>query len=143
MTGGLAANSSRSVPDGPGASSDGKLSRCIVAAAPLREAGAMPDAPARIAVVTGATSGIGRVTAERLAKQGWTVLCTGRNAQRGHDAVGVIRHASGNRHVDFLQADLSSIAATKALGAIILGRHPRIDLLINNAGALFDRRRQT
>ena len=103
----------------------------------------MPDAPARIAVVTGATSGIGRVTAERLAKQGWTVLCTGRNAQRGHDAVGAIRHASGNRHVDFLQADLSSIAATKALGAIILGRHPRIDLLINNAGALFDRRRQT
>jgi retinol dehydrogenase-12 len=103
----------------------------------------MPDAPARIAVVTGATSGIGRVTAERLAQQGWTVLCIGRDPQRGHDAVNAIRQATGNRHVDFLQADLSSIAATKAIGAMILDRHRKIDLLINNAGALFSRRRQS
>ena len=103
----------------------------------------MPDAPARIAVVTGATSGIGRVTAERLAKQGWTVLCVGRSAQRGHDAVNAIRQATGNRHVDFLQADLSSIVATKAIGAMIRDRHPRVDLLINNAGALFSRRRRS
>ena len=103
----------------------------------------MTEANARIAVVTGATSGIGQVTAERLAQQGWTVLCVGRNPERGHDAVNAIRQASGNRHVDFLQADLSSIVATKAIGAMIRDRHPRIDLLINNAGALFSRRRQS
>jgi len=103
----------------------------------------MPDANARIAVVTGATSGIGQATAERLAKQGWAVLCVGRSPQRGHEAVNAIRQATGNRHVDFLQADLSSIVATKAIGAMIRDRHPRIDLLINNAGAIFSRRRQS
>src|SRR5262245_6706852 len=101
----------------------------------------MAEAINRVAVVSGATSGIGRDTAIELARQGWTVLCVGRDPRRGSETIADIRKASGNRSAEFLQADLSSIAATKALGAIIRDRHKRLDLLINNAGAIFDRRR--
>jgi NAD(P)-dependent dehydrogenase (short-subunit alcohol dehydrogenase family) len=103
----------------------------------------MNQSSAPVAVVTGATSGIGRVTATELARQGWAVLCVGRDAARGAETLSAIRDATGGRGAEFLQADLSSIAATKALGGIIRERHPRLDLLINNAGSLFTQRHET
>ena len=103
----------------------------------------MTETSAPVAVVTGATSGIGRVTALELARAGWTVLCVGRDAGRGAETLAEIRAVAGDRRAEFLQADLSSIAAGKALGAIILDRRPRLDLLVNNAGTLFDRRQES
>jgi NAD(P)-dependent dehydrogenase (short-subunit alcohol dehydrogenase family) len=103
----------------------------------------MTETSAPVAVVTGATSGIGRVTALELARAGWTVLCVGRDAGRGAETLAEIRAAAGDRRAEFLQADLSSIAAGKALGAIIRDRRPRLDLLVNNAGTLFDRRQES
>ncbi|MFO1055521.1 MAG: SDR family NAD(P)-dependent oxidoreductase [Dongiaceae bacterium] len=100
----------------------------------------MTESSAPTAVVTGATSGIGRVVALDLARQGWTVLCVGRDAGRGAETLAEIEAAAGSRRAEFLQADLSSIAAGKALGTMIRDRRPRLDLLVNNAGSLFDRR---
>jgi NAD(P)-dependent dehydrogenase (short-subunit alcohol dehydrogenase family) len=103
----------------------------------------MTQGSSPVAVVTGATSGIGRVVATELARKGWSVLCVGRDAARGAETLAEIRAAAGDRRAEFLQADLSSIAATRALGSIIRDRHRRLDLLINNAGSYFSQRRET
>src|SRR5512146_1861859 len=103
----------------------------------------MTQSTSLVAVVTGATSGIGRVVATELARKGWSVLCVGRDAARGGETLAEIRAAIGDRRAEFLQADLSSIAATRGLGGIIRDRHRRLDLLINDAGSYFSQRRET
>jgi NAD(P)-dependent dehydrogenase (short-subunit alcohol dehydrogenase family) len=89
-------------------------------------------ATVRRALVTGATSGIGRAIAEALAGQGTHVLITGRDSRRGEEVVAAIRAARGR--VDFIPADLSSapsIANLAAQGEKVLGG---VDILVNNAG---------
>ncbi len=86
----------------------------------------------RRALVTGATSGIGRAIAEALAAQGTQVLITGRDSRRGEEVVAAIRAAYGK--ADFVVADLSSPQSVINLAAQaekILGG---VDILINNAG---------
>lgn len=86
----------------------------------------------RRALVTGATSGIGRTVAEALATQGAHVLVTGRDGLRGEEVVAGIRAANGRG--DFVSADLSSIRSVSNLAAQaekILGG---VDILVNNAG---------
>ena len=85
------------------------------------------------ALVTGATSGIGRVVAGKLAERGAHVVITGRNAERGEQAVKEIRAAGGT--ADFVAADLADTASVRALAeqAVALGGG-HVDVLINNAG---------
>lgn len=92
------------------------------------------DFSGKIALVTGATSGIGRTVATRLAERGAHVIITGRNQARGDEAVTAIRGAGGR--ADFVAADLGSLASVRALAteAVRLGGG-RVDILINNAGA--------
>ena len=94
-------------------------------------------------LVTGATAGIGFVTACELARRGATVVIVGRHMTRGVHAVEAIQRASGNASVAFLPADLSSLADVRALAAQFLARHDRLDVLVNNAGALFAVRRES
>src|SRR5262245_31602903 len=91
-------------------------------------------------LVTGATSGIGLVTARALAQQGATVLAVGRNAERGTAVVRDIIQATGNTRVELLLADLAVQAQVRQLAAVVQQRFPRLDVLINNAGAIFMRR---
>jgi NAD(P)-dependent dehydrogenase (short-subunit alcohol dehydrogenase family) len=86
------------------------------------------------ALVTGATSGIGRVVAGKLAQRGAHVIISGRNTERGERAVQEIRAAGGT--ADFVAADLADTASVRALAkqAITLGGG-HVDVLINNAGA--------
>ncbi|MGW7673276.1 SDR family NAD(P)-dependent oxidoreductase [Streptomyces sp. NPDC054775] len=84
------------------------------------------------ALVTGSTSGIGRATAQRLAREGAHVIVSGRHADRGQEVVAEIRAAGGK--ADFVAADLSSAEGARLLAeeaAMITGQ---IDILVNNAG---------
>lgn len=93
-------------------------------------------------VITGATSGIGEVAAIRLAEKGARIVFTARDKARADDTMAALRKASPNAEHAFYMADLSLLAEMKRVGAE-LAREPRIDVLINNAGALFNKRQET
>ncbi|HLZ21648.1 MAG TPA: SDR family oxidoreductase [Ktedonobacterales bacterium] len=97
----------------------------------------------RVCVVTGATSGIGYVTARELARRGATVTVVGRNRDRTARCVAQIRQETGSEAVDSLLADLSSMTQVRALAEAVKARHTRLDVLVNNAGAIFLTRHTT
>ena len=90
----------------------------------------------RVAVVTGASSGIGKEAARALAAAGWQVIATGRDPARSAAAAQDIRAASAGGRVDMLLADLSLLAEAARLARDIAAITPRLDLLINNAGGM-------
>ena len=94
----------------------------------------------RIAIITGFTSGIGFETALGLARLGWRVVGIGRSAAKGRQVSEIIRAQTGNPSVSFHTADLASVADCRALGAQLCRLYPAIDLLINNAGGIFNKR---
>jgi NAD(P)-dependent dehydrogenase (short-subunit alcohol dehydrogenase family) len=89
----------------------------------------------RVALITGASSGIGKQAALALAAQGFRIIGTGRDAQRMAAAEAEIR-AAGNGDVTMLQADLSLLADAKRLADEVTRLTPRLDLLLNNAGGM-------
>jgi NAD(P)-dependent dehydrogenase (short-subunit alcohol dehydrogenase family) len=91
----------------------------------------------KVCLVTGATSGIGRVAAIELARRGAHVILVGRSAQKCADTQAEIRAARQDARVDTLIADLSSLGETKRLAQEVRERYPRLDVLLNNAGAMF------
>jgi retinol dehydrogenase-12 len=97
----------------------------------------------RICLITGATSGIGLVTARELAACGATVAMVGRNETKTRAAVEAIRQQTGNAEVDYLLADLSSQAAVRGVADAFQRRYGALHVLVNNAGAVFMRRQQT
>jgi NAD(P)-dependent dehydrogenase (short-subunit alcohol dehydrogenase family) len=104
----------------------------------------MGTAPARlldgrVCMVTGATSGIGAVTARELARLGAEVVVVGRDGGRCAREVERILEAGGR--AEALVADLSSQASVRALAERFGRRHGRLDVLVNNAGAYFAHRR--
>jgi NAD(P)-dependent dehydrogenase (short-subunit alcohol dehydrogenase family) len=94
----------------------------------------------KICLITGATSGIGLVTARALAQQGATVVLVGRNPERTIATVSRIRQATGNPHVEYFMADLSAQAQVHQLAEEFQRRFARLDVLVNNAGAFFAKR---
>jgi len=92
----------------------------------------------RIALVTGASRGIGGATAAGLAEAGMSVFCLSRNSPR--DAS---RSAGGNGRLEFLPCDLSSPASIRAAAAELRKRTDRLNLLINGAAVLTDKRTVT
>ena len=86
-------------------------------------------------VVTGANSGIGKETALGLARMGARVVLVCRNPQKGEAALADIQRQTGSSHLDLLIADMSSFGSVRALAGQIRQRYPRLDVLINNAGA--------
>jgi NAD(P)-dependent dehydrogenase (short-subunit alcohol dehydrogenase family) len=99
----------------------------------------MSAQPQRVAVVTGASAGIGKATARALAALGWRVIGVGRDPGRCAAAEAEIRAAAtGSANVRFIRADLSLMAETKRVAAEIAALTPRIDVLINNAGGVRD-----
>ena len=96
----------------------------------------------KVCIVTGATSGIGFVTAETLATKGARVILVGRDRARADAALARIKRRVAGAAVESEIADLSRLDEVRSLGSR-LAALPRIDVLINNAGAMFQRRRTT
>ena len=92
-------------------------------------------------LITGATSGVGKVSALKLADQGAAVIGVGRDPQKCADACTEIRSITGNTNVEFLIADLSVLSQVRRLASEVNNRYSRLNVLINNAGAFFLRRR--
>src|SRR5208283_2212158 len=97
----------------------------------------------KVVVITGATSGIGEVTARRLADMGARLVLVARDKGRGEAALSRLRAGETDRGHTIHYADLSRISEMKRLAAEIAAAEPRIDVLINNAGAIFGSRHMT
>lgn len=90
----------------------------------------------KVCVVTGASSGIGKVTARALSEMGATVLLVCRNREKGEATLREIRSKTKDAAAELFVADLSSQDQIKELAADIETRHSHIDVLVNNAGAI-------
>jgi len=97
----------------------------------------------KVVVITGATSGIGQIAAERLAGMGARVVLVARDRVRAEAALSRLRERGPDLAHRGHYADLSSMAETTRVGAEIAAAEPRVDVLINNAGAMFNDRRVT
>ena len=97
----------------------------------------------KVVVITGATSGIGRIAAERLAVQGARVVIVARDQRRAERSLARLREIAPNVAHRAYIANLLSLAETKQVGERIAAEEPRIDVLINNAGSIFSRRAVT
>jgi NAD(P)-dependent dehydrogenase (short-subunit alcohol dehydrogenase family) len=94
----------------------------------------------KLCLITGASSGIGKVAAIELAKRGASMVLVCRTAEKGRLTAEEIKGATGNRSIDFLAADLSSQAEIRKLAADYQSRFPAPQILINNAGLALKKR---
>jgi NAD(P)-dependent dehydrogenase (short-subunit alcohol dehydrogenase family) len=99
-----------------------------------------PNLKDRLAIVTGATAGVGLYTAMGLARLGATLIVTGRNEKRLAETVRWIQAKVPGARIEIEQADFSSLSQVRAMGVRILTNHPKIDILINNAGLVMPSR---
>jgi NAD(P)-dependent dehydrogenase (short-subunit alcohol dehydrogenase family) len=97
----------------------------------------------KVVVITGATSGIGEIAAQRLAAMGARIVLVARDAARGQKTLTRLPSIGSGVPHSIYYGDLSRIADCKRVAAEIAAAEPRIDVLINNAGALFGTRHLT
>lgn len=91
----------------------------------------------KTALITGASSGIGFHTALGLAREGANVVLGGRDEKRSRGAAEAIQHETNGVSVDYLIADLSSMAEVRDFADAFQERHERLDILVNNVGGFF------
>ena len=103
----------------------------------------IPDQSGRVAIVTGANSGLGIETSLALAAKGAHVVLACRDPQRGRAALDKVRRASPKESVEAIPLDLASLASVRAFADAFGARHPRLDRLVNNAGVMAIPRRTT
>src|ERR1700754_3788457 len=96
-----------------------------------------------ICLITGATEGIGRMTALELAAKGFTVVIAARDAAKAEALVKEIRAVTSRRDAEYITADLRSLGQVRALAESFHRRYPRLDVLINNAGIFAPTRQLT
>jgi retinol dehydrogenase 12 len=101
------------------------------------------DMTGRLVLITGSTAGIGKRAAHALARLGAHVIVQGRNAEKTQAVAKEIQAESPGAKIDFLVADLSSMAAVRGLAAEVKQKYGKLDVLINNAGALQTKRELT
>jgi len=97
---------------------------------------------ARVAIVTGATGGLGYETAAGLLRSGARVVLAGRNAAKGQAALARLRRAAPGGVAEFEALDLASLASVEAFAGRMLEAHPALDILVNNAGVMAPPARQ-
>lgn len=102
----------------------------------------IPDQSGRVAIVTGANSGIGYETAKALAEKGAAVVLACRDEGRGTAALADLEVAAADAKAHPVLLDLASLASVKTFAETFLARFDRLDLLINNAGVMHPPMRQ-
>jgi retinol dehydrogenase 14 len=105
----------------------------------MSSAGLQTTMTGKLCVVTGGTSGIGRATALELGRAGADVIVIGRNTHRGENVVQLLKRETNHALAVFMRCDLSSLGQVRELAGKIVALNRPIDVLINNAGAKFDR----
>jgi NAD(P)-dependent dehydrogenase (short-subunit alcohol dehydrogenase family) len=103
----------------------------------------IPDQSGRLAVITGANSGLGLAAARELARAGATVVMAVRNTAKGEEAVSQISDAAPDADVHLAELDLADLASVSSFAERFASGHERLDLLINNAGLMAPPRRLT
>jgi len=103
----------------------------------------VPDQSGRVAIVTGANSGLGFDTASVLADKGAHVVLAVRNLDKGAEAANRIKSKSPNAVVSLQELDLTSLDSVRKAADQLRADYPRIDLLINNAGVMYVPTRET
>lgn len=96
----------------------------------------MPDLHGRVALVTGANSGLGYATAQALAQKGAHVVISCRSAEKGAAAMAQIRAQTAQADLSFLALDLANLASVRAAAQTFKKTYSQLDLLINNAGIM-------
>jgi NAD(P)-dependent dehydrogenase (short-subunit alcohol dehydrogenase family) len=96
----------------------------------------IPDQSGRLAVVTGANSGLGAHTARELARKGARVVLAVRTTSKGETVAEEIRAAAPDATVEVRELDLSSLESVRAFAAGLTAESPALDLLVNNAGIM-------
>ncbi|GAG91263.1 unnamed protein product, partial [marine sediment metagenome] len=94
----------------------------------------------KVCLVTGGTSGIGEVTARELARKGAEVVITARSQEKLSTSIDKLKSQSGSDRVSGLVADLSAQEEVRSLAAQFKSQYDRLDVLVNNAGAIYFRR---
>jgi NAD(P)-dependent dehydrogenase (short-subunit alcohol dehydrogenase family) len=97
----------------------------------------------QVAVVTGASSGIGLAASLELARRGWAVALVGRDARRLDAALSAVRSAATGPAPVAHRCDFARLADVRRLAAELAEAYPRVDLLANNAGGAFSKRKST
>jgi len=101
------------------------------------------DMTGKVCLVTGANQGIGKETAVALAWMGATVVMTSRDRAKGEAALADVRSRSGRQDAELMLADFGSFASIRQLAADFKAKHDRLDVLVNNAGAIITTRSET
>lgn len=94
-------------------------------------------------LITGATNGIGEITALELARQGAQVVIVSRSGPKCEQTVQKIRDAVPNAHVEFIASDLSTLSGIRSAATQFLGKYDKLNVLVNNAGGFFNARHET
>lgn len=103
----------------------------------------IPSQDGRVAVVTGANSGLGLQTARALAEHGAHVVLAVRNLDKGRQALARISERAPGAKLSLQRLDLASLKSVRAAAVELHAAHPKIDLLINNAGVMYTPRHKT
>jgi len=101
------------------------------------------DISNKVIVITGATDGVGLATATELAKHKPKLVLIARNQKKGDEVVLKLKRESGNDNIEFMKADLSSQKEIRRVVREFKGKYDRLDVLINNVGAVFEKRLET
>jgi NAD(P)-dependent dehydrogenase (short-subunit alcohol dehydrogenase family) len=101
------------------------------------------DLSGKVALVTGATTGIGKEIALGLARMGAEVVIGARSLDRGNTARDDIAKTSGNAKVSVMQVDMADQKSIRAFASSFLATHPKLHILVNNAGVWLTERKET